>query len=49
MVYKKKGETILFYVNVNLNDIFAVILGCFEYSKSEIVTAYLFAGILKLW
>ena len=44
-LYQKKGETILFDVNVKLDAIFAVILSLNEYYKSEIITLFLFAGI----
>ena len=43
----EKGDTILFYMDMQLDVIFALILRLFEYSGNEIVTSYLFAGILK--
>ena len=47
MVYRKKRETILFYMNKQLDTIFAVILSLYEYFKNEIATSYLFAGIIQ--
>ena len=39
--------TILFYMDIKLDVIFAVILSLYECYKSDIVTLYLFSGILK--
>ena len=41
MVYEKKGDTLLFNMNIKLDAIFTVILRLDEYSKSEIVISYL--------
>ena len=36
----RKGDMILFYMNIQLDVIFAVILSLYEHSKNEIVTSY---------
>ena len=43
----EKGDKLLFYMNVQLDVIFAVVLSISEYSKNEFVTSYPSAGTLK--
>ena len=44
---KKEKRCYLCYINMELDAIPTVILSPYKYSRGEIVTSYLFAGILK--